>query len=56
MNSKCFFLQSSLPSVLSKLAVLEEGGEESVQLKILQALVTLITTTADLHDDNLSQV
>ncbi len=41
--------------MLSKFSGLVEG-EEAVQLKILQALVTLLTTTVDLHDDNLSQV
>lgn len=50
-----FLLKSSMPSVLSKLSTLVDG-EDIVQLKILQALVTLITTTVDLHDDNLAQV
>lgn len=41
--------------MLSKLAGLVES-EMGVQVKILQALVTLFTTTSDLHDDNLAQV
>ncbi|GAM18604.1 hypothetical protein SAMD00019534_017790 [Acytostelium subglobosum LB1] len=46
---------STLPEIISKMSTLIEVGEESVQLKVLQGLLILITTMNSLHDDLLAQ-
>ncbi|KAF2071961.1 hypothetical protein CYY_006717 [Polysphondylium violaceum] len=46
----------TLPFILQKMQMLiDVGSEESVQLKVLQGLLVLITTMNEIHDDNLSQ-
>ncbi|KYR02000.1 hypothetical protein DLAC_00793 [Tieghemostelium lacteum] len=47
---------ATLPSLLGKMQMLiDVGSDESVQLKVLQGLLILITTIQDIHDDNLAQ-
>ncbi|EGC38554.1 hypothetical protein DICPUDRAFT_93806 [Dictyostelium purpureum] len=47
---------NSLPLILNKMQMLiDVGSDESVQLKVLQGLLVLITTMGDIHDDTLSQ-
>ncbi|KAM9972648.1 hypothetical protein ACTFIR_012015 [Dictyostelium discoideum] len=48
---------SSIPSILSKMQLLiDVGSDESIQLKVLQGLLVLITTVPDIHDEELSQL
>eukprot|EP01133_Synstelium_polycarpum_P000165 gene165-195_t len=47
---------ATLPPILAKMAMLiDVGSEEAVQLKVLQGLLSLITTLKDLHEDLLAQ-
>ncbi|KAK5574547.1 hypothetical protein RB653_009800 [Dictyostelium firmibasis] len=48
---------SSIPSILSRMQLLiDVGSDESIQLKVLQGLLVLITTIPDIHDEELSQL
>jgi hypothetical protein len=47
--------QSMVPKIMSRLSAQVTSTEESIQLKVLQALVA-IATTLDLHDQQLGEV
>jgi hypothetical protein len=48
-------VQASLPRIMRVLAQQVEAGDDTVKLKILQAVVSLLTTQANMHGESLSQ-